>query len=280
MVRFLVHSNLLVAAAAAALCYETMLLLHMPADTILLLFVFFSTLFTYNLHRLAAYRTGSSGDIITARYIWVNEHRNVTSLMLALGLLGSLALFFYLPANTWRYLVPAALISLAYNVPGTKGVGLRFIALIKLLLIVVTWVLVTVMLPVSAHGKWLPVADVLFIAAERTCFIFAITVPFDIRDLRLDKKYGLTTLPVVTGEQWAKRIASLAVVAFIGLVWFHEVYSGLYSMYTLLALVASAIIAGVLILTSGGRKGELHYTGWLDATMIIQCLLVYLAMWL
>ena len=49
---------------------------------------------------------------------------------------------------------------------------------------------------------------------ERFLFVFAITIPFDIRDMEIDIKEGLKTIPVIMGKKKAMMIANILLVLF------------------------------------------------------------------
>jgi 4-hydroxybenzoate polyprenyltransferase len=110
-------------------------------------------------------------------------------------------------------------------------------------------------------------------AGERAFFIFAITIPFDIRDLALDQGAKVDTLPGIWGIKSAKKIALTALLLMLFFVIYNAV-QGTYTMGNTLALLLSVAISAVLILGSNPQRHDYYYTGLLDGTMIMQALLV------
>ena len=68
------------------------------------------------------------------------------------------------------------------------------------------WAFITVTLPLVEGRQFLVPTDALLFL-ERSVFIFAITIPFDIRDLKVDQHIEVKTIPSAIGEQGAKRLA-------------------------------------------------------------------------
>ncbi len=111
---------------------------------------------------------------------------------------------------------------------------------------------------------------------ERAAFIFAITIPFDIRDLELDQEKEVATLPGRLGIQRAKKVAYAA----LGLMLFAATWNTIYGHYSLgvaLGLLLSAVLSGLLIYGADAKRHDYYYTGLLDGTMILQAVLVGLA---
>ena len=111
--------------------------------------------------------------------------------------------FTFIYESIWFYLFPFAVISLAYVLPVYKSqsgwLRLRDVPFIKIVLIALTWAFVTEGLPsilATSKMEFLPFF-------ERFLFIFAITIPFDIRDLHFDH-IRLKTIPQVFGVNKAK----------------------------------------------------------------------------
>ena len=62
------------------------------------------------------------------------------------------------------------------------------------------WSYVTVFLPAMELGLALDLR-LFMIFIERSLFIFAITLPFDIRDMEIEKANGVKTIPAMIGAQ-------------------------------------------------------------------------------
>jgi 4-hydroxybenzoate polyprenyltransferase len=106
--------------------------------------------------------------------------------------------------------------------------------------------------------------------AERMLFVFAITIPFDIRDMESDKQAHLKTIPNLMGEKKAIQSAVFALLLFavIGL---------LHYLKTPLAYILLLISAGttyVFITHEKIKKQMYYYYGILDGTIFFQGLMV------
>jgi 4-hydroxybenzoate polyprenyltransferase len=112
-------------------------------------------------------------------------------------------------------------------------------------------------------------------AVERGAFIFAITIPFDIRDMSLDAVQQLDTLPGVLGENRAKKWAYLSLAIMIAAV-LGSAHWSYYALPTAVALLLSASSTVWMVWKSTAARHDYYFTGLLDGTMLIQAGLVWL----
>jgi hypothetical protein len=121
---------------------------------------------------------------------------------------GLMAAYFLLPSLqhplVWPILVVSLLLGIGYaQWPGGKPLRNRH--WLKTLVVPLVWVFVTVLLP----GIAVPTSPILLgmLTLERFCFIFAITVPFDLRDAKTDADQGIKTIANQFDARLATRIA-------------------------------------------------------------------------
>ena len=264
---YFIFGNIYIAIAAACLTLETQLLLgyKFQTDTSVFL-VFFSTLFVYNISRLQVFLGKQT-------FKWLLFNNTVYSLTTIGALLGLLVSMFLIELRMFVIMIPLALVSLGYSI------RLRGIPGLKIFLISMVWGIVTVFIPVLKNdGNFLDV-NILLLLIRRMLFVFAITIPFDIRDRAEDAIDNLKTIPGLLGEKKSKAIALGALVLFIIALFMHYRYEiqewriGLQK--DTLPLLISAIVAGYFILKSSVSKNNYYYLVILDGTMILQFLLVY-----
>ena len=193
-----------------------------------------------------------------------------------LGAVGCGVLFFFLKPKTQLFLVIPALLSVAYVLPlfGRKR-RLRDFHWIKIFLIAIVWGVVTVILP-ALEDFYLKSLPVWLMFLERCLFVFAITIPFDIRDLKIDAHTDVKTLPAHFGVRRSKTLAYIALLLVLILV-FCSYWLGFYSVAVLVLLTISAISSGILIEYSDRAQHDYYFTGLVDGTMLIQPLLVGLS---
>jgi 4-hydroxybenzoate polyprenyltransferase len=294
--RLLIFSNIYISFAAAALALQSYYLLGAreflrasPHGWGPAALIFCGTLVVYNLDRLVS---SSREDAIetTDRHRWIGARKKRLWTLAALGALGGAASLFFVPASVIWGLIPLAAVALAYSLPllGRKfgrsapdGEGgapdqrralrLKDIPGLKIFLIALVWAAVTVVLPALHASIELLSREVILVFFERMLFIFAITLPFDVRDLERDLKSGIRTLPMSLGARGTRRLAVAAMVVFSIFVVFHE---GLDPAGPTIPLVAGALLTGVALGFCDRARSELYYVGLLDGAMLAQSILV------
>ena len=181
------------------------------------------------------------------------------------------------------WFIPVVIIALGYTmavIPTKDGAArLRDVPYLKVFLIVGVVTYVTTLLPLlytTNYGHF-GSANLTLIVLGRALFLFAITLPFDIRDLNFDKQTNLKTIPGKFGVDKTRFISvSLISVFIITECARYIFYSGQLTVF--LALLVSGIIAAGFILKARPSGSEYFYSLGLEGTMIIQTFLVYTAM--
>ncbi|RME93472.1 MAG: hypothetical protein D6772_15865, partial [Bacteroidetes bacterium] len=198
--------------------------------------------------------------------------------IIAYALLAAIAaayFFFSLSAGLrWWLLFPCA-VALAYVLPLLNGQRLRDFPYIKIFLIALSWAWLTVFGPVWEAGGTIADERIILMAIERAAFIFAITIPFDIRDMGLDAAHRLHTLPGVFGVATAKRWAYICLL-LMGLVASYLALTGFYQPWAAAALLVSALSTAWIVRQSTPDRHDYYFTGLVDGTMIMQAALLYL----
>jgi len=276
MINFLLYGNFWIAFAAAFLCWQTCFLLTGNLNLGLLpYFVFTATISLYATHRLVSLARLKSGQ-------WQERFRVIAKdkawIALYAAFFGSLSafLFFFVPrAIQWSLCLPA-LISILYVVPVIKGgKRIRDIHYLKIFLIALVWAWITVYLPAkSLHLHHQLSTYLLFL--ERFFFIFAITLPFDVRDLLLDDAQAVKTLPGVIGIR-ASRVLGAILLLIASVLACLSFYYAIYEIGQLMALLVSFGVAYYFLHFARPDKPDYYFTAYLDGTMILQFLLVLLS---
>ena len=269
-VDLLLYGDFWIAACATALVWQTQhLLLGTARWSPLVAFVWSGTLFTYALHRSIGLRKlAAFAD--HGRYRIIVRFRRHIRVYAALGAAGALYTFWLLsPVLRWWIVVPAV-VSVGYvlPVPGLGGRRLRDLAGLKIFLIAGSFAWVTVVLPAVEAGlldQWY----VWLLVTERAAFVFALTVPFDVRDRRIDAAADVTTLPALLGNRGAIRLALLALALAIGcslLLYRLDVYAPRVAV----AVVLSLLVSGYFVHLAPRRQHDYYFTGLLDGLMLLQ----------
>jgi len=279
VLRLLVFGNCWVSFAAVCLYWETALLHHLEFSSRLSISIFGATLFIYNYHRLFRKRVIYSVERST-RHRWiVSNDKLLTGFAVLGGLTGFISFLPYFTQTFFLRILPFLLIALLYVVPVGKRNGkwfsLRDLPFLKIFLVAAVWAFVTAFIPfLSRDAQWLPTASVWLTFAHRFVFIFAITLPFDVRDLAHDRKYGVVTFASRFGVNGIKSGARLLLV-FIAAAGLCGYLAGWYSPGQGLGLVISAASTGWLISRMREDSDEWYYAGFLDGTMVDQLFWIF-----
>lgn len=276
LIRFLdllLYGNFWIALCATAMALQTQYILtgQLSVEPVLLL-IFFATLFLYGLHRIIGLqRVQRFTD--RGRYLIIQLYRRHIWMYAGVGGLLAVGVFFCLRWQTQALLVLPAILSLGYVLPiFGKQRRLRDFHFIKIFLIALVWSGVTVVLPGLELFYWKS-TPLFILLLERCCFILAITLPFDIRDLQVDAHTHVRTLPAVLGIRGSQWLGLLALLLMLGLGAFNW-WLSVYSTAMWLALALSALLAGCGLWLAPKVQNDYFFTGLVDGLMVIQCLLI------
>lgn len=274
----LFFSNLFIALCAAMAVEQTYLQLGLGWHwDLLTLCVGTATFAQYNFQRLVNLRV-LNRETLTPPTIWLARNGRWMLVLTVIALLIAVVTFIQLSREIWLPVIVIFIVSALYAVPIGKF-RLREVGLIKLLLIALIWGLVTVTLPMHHAGMEVEGMQHLWLLAQRVAFIAALTLPFDIRDILMDKAYNLKTIPSLIGPHSTQWVC-------IMLLWVMCAFEGLRQLqdrgsldWILGAIVLSATISTVAILNQKRWEGRYYYLGMLDGMIVLQVLLVGFA-WL
>ncbi len=278
LIKFLIQSNLFIAFAALGLTIQTQVQLGMkPQWHPYLFIIFFATFFDYNLYRLVLIRfkkVKSSEDNLH----WANQHEGIFYILLAVFLIGFLVAVFMAKKIVLILLMPLAVLTILYSLPIPKLKNiffrLREIPFLKLFLIATVWSMSTVLLPVFQLEKVIDNYHVIWMFIERFLFVMAITIPFDIRDIKVDKHANIKTIPVVFGELMAMKVANFTLLLFLVVCLIH--YTQQNSVAFILSFIVSSFITFFLLNNKALKLHPFYFYGWLDGSLLIQSVLVIL----
>ncbi len=243
----------------------------------LFVFILGSTLVIYNLNMLSGLAELRQLGTNSERHHWCMQHEKLMKFTLAIGLLLSGVSVWFLNPRIWLLMVPLAFVALAYAAPivrrNAAKVRIREIGLWKIFIIAAVWSGITVILPSVEIMGWdqLGSSRSLIMAIERGIFILAITIPFDIRDLENDAKKGVRTLPSVLTWQWAVVLSIGLMGVFISLLAFRLDLDARFMGYAL-----SSIITSIGLLMANPKRGDMYCSFWIEGTMLLQVLAVFM----
>jgi 4-hydroxybenzoate polyprenyltransferase len=262
-IRFLVFSNIWVAFCVLAFALSSELLLE-TANHQISKFVFFATVFTYNFQRVVRIWNGANH----MRKDWLLKYRVTIYSLILFGGIMSGYYFFHFQILTQLLIVFSGIISLLYPF------GLRKIPFSKIFVISFVWTISTMLLLVLENNI-LITQNVVLHLVSRFLFVFAITIPFDIRDLKYDTQ-NLQTIPLFFGTKKARFMAviSVFICAIIAILQYFE--NTLISS-NLLALILLYFVSSIFIVKSDENKSEMYFSFWIESLSILAYLLLIIS---
>ena len=273
---FLINSNIYISFAAALLAFETQIQLGMKPQLHPYVFIiFFATLFEYNIHRLILVLTNKDG-LNHDRHSWIKKNPEQFYFVVFFSIIGFLASILLAKVQVLFALAPIGLLTIFYSLPFLKKIKyvfrLREIPFLKIFLISFVWSVVTILLPIIQSNITYDKGHILLMLIERFIFVFAITIPFDIRDMSDDRLSGLKTIPILIGQKKSIVVANISLLLFTIICLVH------YPMYKLTFILPGLILSALstLFFLNNKTLRSLYYYhyGILDGTMILQGFLV------
>ena len=101
----------------------------------------------------------------------------------------------------------------------------------------------------------------------RFLFVFAVTIPFDIRDLKYDAQ-DLRTIPLFFGALKSRFIAVFALFTCGGIAIF-QYFEDVLIFPNLLALILLYFVSSIFIAKSDETRGEMYFSFWGESLSIL-----------
>ncbi len=252
--KYFIHSRIFISICAVAMTLETYLLQGVFVfNFYILCFIFFSTLFSYNLYYI--------------RYpnIFFNYHKELA----IVAFIASAYLFsMYLTAHS-ELLLLISIFSSLYIFSSFLKKNIFKTPLIKIFLLTTVWTLTIVLLPIIA----LPIHEeinsttTIFIFCHHFVFMFILNLVFDIKDRNVDKNLNRMTIASHNSEKTVFQILYISVLILISIqlaaIYFLE------NKYIPLALLFSTAILFYFIKKSIQHKNLTWYLIFIDGMMLI-----------
>ena len=264
--RFTIYSNIFVALCALSLCRISEIIMKTHNHEINQ-FVFFATLFTYNFQRLIKQDINKKSE----KKIWVKRNKSIIIIISIISGLISGYLFLDLSLKTQIAIAFSGLICILYPIK------LRNIPFVKIFLISIIWTISSCLLLILENNITITDYTILYIISV-LLFVFAITIPFDIRDINIDDK-KIKTIPMIFGIKKSKSISvcSLLITMIIYVYLFYK--NQLYEPH-LFSIFIALFITAILIIKSHENKNIMYFSFWIESTSLIFYLILYLSSWI
>ncbi len=157
-------------------------------------------------------------------------------------------------------------------VPFSKKKRLKDYGLLKIVTLALLWTLVTVWFP--ATNMIVDKELYMLVFAKRFVFMFVLCLLFDIRDINVDSRESINTLPVILGRRNAFIISYLGLFLFLILSIFKYILFAETGFF--IAMLLSSIATFFMIRITNVSSSDFTYLGGVDGMMLLQGLLVIL----
>ena len=276
LVNKIIFSNIFLPIAAVLLTVSTQVQLGMqPHWQPYLFLIFLATIFEYNRHRIFDVIIGTE-DLNSVKYQWIRNNLRKIYFFSIVWFIAFIITIVFTKTEVLLALVPLGIVTVFYSVPSGENkkylFRLREIPYLKIFLIAFVWSASTIFLPVIQAEGEIYSAQVILLFAERFFFIFAITIPFDIRDMQADRKAGIKTIPLLVNQKKALALSylSLSVCLIISII--H--YRIPNNWFIIEALCISLITTYLLLRLNFFKNWSRYYYQILDGTLLLQGMLV------
>ena len=255
----LIYSNFFVSLCTFCLCLSTAILFSVNCYRVCF-FVFFATFSTYNFQRIFTEK-----NYISKRGVYIKKNKKILIFISLISLFFCLNLFLKFNFLTQLIMCLSAIICFLYPF------YLRRVPYLKIFLISLLWSITTVLAVIIEENIVLNI-EVFSHFLSRFLFVFAITIPFDIRDIKKDTS-TILTLPILFGEKKVKIISFLAIFLFL-LNTTLQFQLNIINLKTLISLSFLILIMALMIYRSGSSKNEYYFSFWLESLSIVFLLVI------
>lgn len=269
---FLGYSNLFLAFAVACSTLQGGVIFNYASRSSVYfsLVNFVAAFFLYNLQRIYQ----SSYPTTDSRLLWYRKNKKwifTIAVLLMVVFAGNIWEIFLTFKEGVIVYGACAMLSILYFLP---PFNFRKIPYLKQFFIALIWVMVCVFIPLlfeasefkglANFGK----SEWLYIASQ-FCFIAALCIPFDIRDMNKDREEGTKSLPVVLGMQKSKIAAILLLAIYLVLAFFID-FKSLIGIRGIVFLVSVAAVY-----FSNPNRHRYYFIFFVEGIIVLQTVLLY-----
>lgn len=273
---FLIKTNLYLAISSIFLLLETQILLGArPQFHAWMILVFLGVLIEYNLNKIFKFLYAEN-DIKTAKILSGKEKLIVFISILLITIVIITPVIYYTKASVIIVIFSSGIVTLLYSFPinkkNAKQIGLRNLPYLKIFLISLIWSVITVVPAALQIKDKVVFNEVIFVFIERFIFVFAITLPFDIRDVNVDRIAGLKTIPLLIGDKKSLYLSKLSLFLFVFICSIH--FMKMNKIEMLLPMIFTFILTFLALTFNRIQSMKFYHYGILDGMMIFQGLII------
>ncbi|SHG04469.1 hypothetical protein SAMN05444483_104211 [Salegentibacter echinorum] len=254
---FYINSSIHVAFAVVSLSLLSFLEFNLVVDFNLLLFIFLGSITGYNFVKYAG--------------IAKLHHRSLArnlKLIQVFSLLCFLGFVYFALQQKLEILFAAAvfgIFTLLYAIPpGKNNQNLRNTSGIKIYVIALVWAGVTVIFPLLDKVE---LNQLILEFLQKFCFVIALTIPFEIRDLKFDAG-TLKTLPQQIGVRRTKTAGYLLLAVTLFLEFWKD-----FVLVELIALLLIIGVTGLFVKYSKTNQQDYFASFWVEGIPVLWLLI-------
>ncbi|HTQ28394.1 MAG TPA: UbiA family prenyltransferase [Puia sp.] len=269
---FFLFSSLYIALCAVVMVYQTThLLLAGDPPRGLVLFIFFSTICSYNFHWYLTPHSETSSQ----RIHWAQQHKGWHLFLYFTGLIGAAVCFFTIREH-WLALAFGAFLTFLYSAPKLPQEffkSLKQIAVGKTIFLSFVWTYVSTVLPILVTGAaW--TRSALFFTLGRFFLIYAICILFDYRDRLDDQKDGIRSMITYFNERGIDILFGVSIALFVVATLLLGTTG--YSWVTMVVLLVPGVLTALLYHHAKKNFSDYLYYFVLDGLMCLSGVLMFL----
>lgn len=210
---FFLFSSLYIALCAVVMIFQVHLLFpQVPIGVTFYIFVFFSTICSYNFHWYLSQHSANGSE----RLQWALKYKSLHLVLYFIGLIGA-AICFILLRQHWFWIAFGAFVTFLYSAPKIPQkifIGLRRVAVGKTIFLAFVWMYVTTVLPLLISATpW--EAAFTWLALSRFALIYAICILFDYRDREDDRADGIRSMITYFHERGINNLFVFSLAGFL-----------------------------------------------------------------
>lgn len=269
IINLYLYSSLHIGLCCVILYLFTIQRFGLEIDYYYMIFILSSTIFTYSIHRIIGMNKVRKFDN-QGRFAVISEYRKHIIIYAIIGGLVCAYTFSGFPFSRMKILFLAGIISILYTLPVFgKSMRLRDFSFVKIFLIAFVWTIVSESIPLYEAGINFKIILPLFI--ERFFFFIAITIPFDIRDIEVDRTNNVKTIPSVVGKYKSITLAIFLLVICITI----EIYlSQISPIVGSTSTIVAYTITGFFIFFIKDKYDDYYFSGMMDSTIMLPWILL------
>ena len=258
---FCINTNFFVALGVLCLHLSSEILLN-NSNSRISIFIFFATILTYNFQRIIIIQNG----IDNKKRSWIKKNKKTIYFTAISSLAISLILFLNFKLPTQIAIIVCSIISILYPI------YLRSVPYLKIFIISIVWTFVSTTLLVIENEVYID-QNIYYLHISRFCFVFAITIPFDIRDIAIDFK-NINTIPIRFGEKISRYIGVIFI--FINQLIMLKLYLLDFITHQIFyATIALSFITTILIMQSSSKRKDIYFSFGVESASILMYIILF-----